>query len=207
MTRIPQLRWWIAGLLACAAALSYLDRQSFPVASIEIQKHIAISDQQYSVLQMLFLLSYSVMYAGGGKIADWLGTRKGYSILILFWSAATSLHGLVSTVFGLGIARFLLGLGEGGGFPCSAKAISEWFPAEDRALAFGIVNTGSSVGAVVAPPLIALIVFMLNWRWIFFLTGASGLLWAAVWWLFYRTPAETALISARARISWVELFK
>ena len=190
MTRIPKLRWWIAALLACAAALSYLDRQSFPVASIEIQKHIAVSDQQYAMLQMLFLLAYSVMYAGGGKIADWLGTRKGYSLLILFWSLATGLHGLVSTVFGLGIARFLLGLGEGGGFPCSAKAISEWFPAEDRAFAFGIVNTGSSVGAVIAPPLIALIIITLNWQWIFFLTSAAGLIWALVWWLFYNPPAE-----------------
>jgi ACS family hexuronate transporter-like MFS transporter len=228
MTRIPQLRWWIAGLLACAAALSYLDRQSFPVASIEIQKHIAVSDQQYSVLQMLFLLAYSVMYAGGGKIADWLGTRKGYSILILFWSLATGLHGLVSSVFGLGVARFLLGLGEGGGFPCSAKAISEWFPAKDRAFAFGIVNTGSSVGAVIAPPLIALIIITLNWQSIFFLTSAAGLVWALVWWLIYNPPAEERFITpeeleyiqqslararladeggAKDRIHWIELFR
>jgi ACS family hexuronate transporter-like MFS transporter len=227
MTRIPHLRWWIAGLLACAAALSYLDRQSFPVASIEIQKHIAISDQQYSVLQMLFLLAYSVMYAGGGKIADWLGTRKGYTILILFWSVATGLHGLVSSVFGLGVARFLLGLGEGGGFPCSSKAISEWFPAEDRALAFGIVNTGSSVGAVIAPPLIAVIIITLNWQWIFFLTSAAGLVWALVWWLFYNLPAENTFITseelehiqqslaharladaaAKERIHWIDLFR
>ncbi len=228
MTRIPHLRWWIAGLLACAAALSYLDRQSFPVASIEIQKHIAVSDQQYSVLQMLFLLAYSVMYAGGGKIADWLGTRNGYSILILFWSLATGLHGLVSSVFGLGIARFLLGLGEGGGFPCSAKAISEWFPAEERAFAFGIVNTGSSVGAVIAPPLIALIIITLNWQSIFFLTSAAGLVWALVWWLVYNPPAEERYITpeeleyiqqslararladeaaAKDRIRWIDLFK
>jgi ACS family hexuronate transporter-like MFS transporter len=204
---MQHLRWWIAGLLACASALSYLDRQSFPVAVVEIQRHIPVSDRQYSVLQMLFLLAYSAMYAGGGKIVDWLGTRKGYTILILFWSAATGLHGLASTVFGFGAARFLLGLGEGGGFPCSSKAISEWFPPEDRALAFGIVNTGSSLGAVVAPPLIALIVLMLNWRWIFFLTGAAGLFWALVWWLFYRIPAETGVITAKVRISWVDLFK
>ncbi len=207
MYRIQHLRWWIAGLLACASALSYLDRQSFPVAVVEIQRHIPVSDRQYSVLQMLFLLAYSAMYAGGGKIVDWLGTRKGYTILILFWSAAAGLHGLVSTVFGFGVARFLLGLGEGGGFPSSSKAISEWFPPEDRALAFGIVNTGSCLGAVVAPPLIAMIVFMLNWRWIFFLTGASGLLWALVWWLFYRTPAETRPISAKVHIAWLDLFK
>jgi ACS family hexuronate transporter-like MFS transporter len=228
MPRIQHLRWWVAGLLACAAALSYLDRQSFPVASIEIQKHIAVSDRQYSVLQMVFLLAYSVMYAGGGKIADWLGTRTGYSLLILFWSVATGLHGLVHTVFGLGIARFLLGLGEGGGFPCSSKAISEWFPAEDRALAFGIVNTGSSAGAVIAPPLIALIIVTLNWRWIFFLTSAAGMVWALVWWLFYNPPEKERLITPeelqhiqkslggdqlvqaaalKNRIPWIDLFK
>ena len=195
MLRIRNLRWWIAGLLACASALSYLDRQSFPVAVTEIQKHIAISDRQYSVLQMLFLLAYSVMYAGGGKLADWLGTRLGYSIVILWWSAATILNGLVSSVFGLGVARFLLGFGEGGGFPCAAKAVSEWFPPEDRALAFGIFNTGSSVGAVVAPPLIALIILTLNWRWVFLLTGALGLVWALVWWFFYHLPKNQNLIT------------
>jgi ACS family hexuronate transporter-like MFS transporter len=228
MSRIRNLRWWIAGFLACATALSYLDRQSFPVAVTEIQKSIPLSDQQYSELQMLFLLAYAAMYAGGGKVADWLGTRRGYSILILGWSAATMLHGLVTTVLGLGIARFLLGLGEGGGFPCSAKAISEWFPPEERAFAFGIFNTGSSIGAVVAPPLIALIVLTLNWRWVFFLTGAVGLVWAVAWWLFYDVPKHHKLITsaereyihgsfARAKvddgdlaadkISWIELFR
>ncbi len=199
MTSIRNLRWWIAGFLACATALSYLDRQSFPVAVIEIQKSIPLSDQQYSELQMLFLLAYAAMYAGGGKAADWLGTRRGYSILILWWSAATMMHGFVTTVFGLGVARFLLGLGEGGGFPCSAKAISEWFPPEERAFAFGIFNTGSSLGAVVAPPLIVLIVLTLNWRWVFFLTGALGLAWAAAWWLFYDLPEHHQLITPAER--------
>jgi ACS family hexuronate transporter-like MFS transporter len=225
MLRIRNLRWWVAGLLACASALSYLDRQSFPVAVTEIQKQIALSNRQYSVLQMLFLLAYSAMYAGGGKIADWLGTRLGYAMLILWWSAATILHGLVSTVFGLGIARFLLGFGEGGGFPCSAKAVSEWFPPEDRAFAFGIFNTGSSVGAVVAPPLIAFIILTLDWRWVFFITGALGLLWALAWWVFYDLPQKQKLITPDElahiekslapatedapqpnRISWLSLF-
>ncbi len=196
MKRIRNLRWWIAGLLACATALSYLDRQSFPVAVTVIQKHIPLSDRQYSELQMLFLLAYAAMYAGGGRVADWLGTRLGYSILILWWSAATVLHGLVSTVFGLGIARFALGLGEGGGFPSSAKAVSEWFPPEERAFAFGIFNTGSSIGAVVAPPLIAFIILTLSWRWVFFLTGILGLVWVLVWWLFYDLPQKHKLITA-----------
>ncbi|HTZ56707.1 MAG TPA: MFS transporter [Acidobacteriaceae bacterium] len=226
MRQIRNLRWWVAGLLACASALSYLDRQSFPVAVTEIQKHIAVSDRQYSVLQMLFLLSYSAMYAGGGKIADWLGTRLGYTILIVWWSAATILHGLVSSVAGLGVGRFLLGLGEGGGFPCSAKAVSEWFPPEDRAFAFGIFNTGSSIGAVAAPPLIALIILTLSWRWVFFITGTLGILWAFAWWLFYELPQNQKRITAEEldrirnslscassanslegkQISWLQLF-
>jgi ACS family hexuronate transporter-like MFS transporter len=206
MYRIRQMCWWIAGLLACANALSYLDRQSFPVAILEIQKYIAVSDRQYSVLQMLFLLAYSVMYAGGGKLADWLGTRTGYALIILFWSAATGLHGFASSVVGLGVARFLLGFGEGGGFPCAAKAIAEWFPAKDRAFAFGILNTGSSVGAVMAPPLIALIVLNLNWHWIFFLTGAAGMVWALVWFLVYRTPAAVEEQAQQAVIPWLRLF-
>ena len=199
MTQLRNLRWWIATFLACATALSYLDRQSFPMAVTEIQKSIPVSDSQYSQLQMLFLLAYAVMYAGGGKAADWLGTRVGYSVMIVWWSVATILNGLVSTVFGLGVARFFLGFGEGGGFPCSAKAIAEWFPPEERSLAFGIFNTGSSVGAVVAPPLIALIAVTLDWRWIFFITGAFGLAWAAIWWLLYDLPGRHRLITSAER--------
>jgi ACS family hexuronate transporter-like MFS transporter len=225
MPRIRNLRWWIAALLALATALSYLDRQAFSVAITAIQKTFPVSDQQFADLQMLFLLAYTLMYAGGGKIVDVLGTRLGYTFMILWWSAATVLHGIVSSVFGLGAARFLLGFGEGGGFPCSAKAISEWFPPEDRSLAFGISTTGTSIGSVIAPPLIALIIVELSWRWAFFLTGAVGLVWALVWWLFYERPErqrhitpdelhhiQNALAAAKdgpgaVRISWASLFR
>jgi ACS family hexuronate transporter-like MFS transporter len=195
MTRIKSLRWWIAGLLAFATTLSYLDRQTLPVAITDIQKHIPVSDQQYALLQMLFLLAYTVMYAGGGKIADALGTRLGYTVMIVWWSAATVLHGLVAGVFGFGVARFLLGLGEGGGYPCSSKAISEWFPPEDRSIAFGMNNLGSCLGAVIAPPMIAFLVLSLNWRSAFVITGAIGILWALIWWLFYDLPERQRLIS------------
>lgn len=195
MKKIPNYRWWIAGFLALTTAFSYFDRQSFPVAVVEITKNIPITDQQYSLLQMLFLCAYALMYAGGGKAADWLGTRSGYFIMILWWSIATILHGFVHTVFGLGIARFFLGLGEGGGFPCSAKAISEWFPQKERSSAFGIFNAGSSIGAVVAPPIIALIAITLNWRWVFFLMGSAGSLWAFGWLCLYNLPSRHLLIS------------
>lgn len=199
MGKIKHLRWWIAGLLAAATALNYLDRQSLPVVIGEIQKEITISDRQFGQLQSLFLLAYGIMYAVGGRIVDWLGTRAGYVVMIVWWSAANFLQGTVSSVIGLGIFRFLLGMGEGGGFPASAKAVSEWFPVKERSLAFGIFNTGSSVGAVVAPPLIAFIVGESNWRWVFFITGALGFVWAIAWLKFYDLPSKHPSITADER--------
>ena len=226
---MKNLRWWIAGLLALATALNYLDRQSFPVVVGEIRKEIPISNEQYGRLTSLFLLAYALMYAGGGRIMDWLGTRAGYALMIVWWSAANFFTGTVSSLLGFGVFRFLLGMGEGGGFPGSGKAVAEWFPPRERAMAFGIFNTGSSLGAVIAPPLIALIVSYLGWRWVFFITGGIGFIWAWIWLKVYQppavnrfiTPAEKALIAAAKRsatavdartpdsgreTSWLELF-
>lgn len=223
MKKISHLRWWIAGLLAAATAINYLDRQSLPVVIGEMHKSIPISDQQFSHLQFFFLLAYGTMNAVGGKIVDRLGTRVGYALMIVWWSTASIVQGTVHSVMGLAIARFLLGLGEGGGFPSSAKAVSEWFPAKERSFAFGIFNTGSSIGALIAPPLIAAIVLTLNWRWVFFITGGLGILWAFGWLAFYNTPAqhnritheeahyiesELVLFSSSAKsISWFSLFR
>lgn len=198
-------RWWVAALLATATAINYLDRQNLPVAISEIQKAIPISDSQYSQLQFLFLLAYGAMYAVGGRLLDLMGVRWGYALMILWWSAANALHGLVGTATQLGAVRFALGLGEGGGFPGSAKAVAEWFPVEERAFAFGLFNTGSSVGAVIAPPLIAVIVTSLGWRWVFLLTGGLGFAWVALWVMFYRTPARSYAIKAAPQPRWSAL--
>jgi ACS family hexuronate transporter-like MFS transporter len=192
-------RWWIAGVLALATALNYLDRQTFPVVVGEIKKEIPLSDGQYGQLTFLFLLAYAIMYAGGGRLMDRLGTRAGYALMIAWWSAANCLMGTVSSVFGLGVFRFLLGMGEGGGFPGSAKAVAEWFPPRERAMAFGIFNTGSAVGAVIAPPLIALIVAALGWRWVLYITGGAGFLWAWLWLMVYQPPAASRFVSAEER--------
>ena len=199
MFQIRKLRWWIAGLLATATGLSYLDRQNLPIAVVEIQKTIAISDEQYARLSVLFLLAYGIMYAVGGRLLDVLGTRRGYALMVAWWSAATIGHGLVTSILGLGIARFMVGMGEGGGFPGSAKAVSEWFPAKERSLAFGIFNTGSSVGAVAAPPLVALIILQLNWRAAFYITGAFGIVWLFFWWMLYDRPEKHKHITVEER--------
>jgi MFS transporter, ACS family, hexuronate transporter len=204
-----KMRWLIAGLLALATALSYLDRQSFPTVVSEIRKEIPISNEQFARLNSLFLLAYAIMYAGGGRILDWLGTRVGYSLMIVWWSAANFATGLVSNILGLGTCRFLLGMGEGGGFPGSGKAVAEWFPPKERSIAFGLFNTGSALGAVIAPPLIALIVLYSNWRWVFFITGSIGFVWAAIWLKVYRTPTvPTQVIVEKATpIPWLSLFR
>lgn len=196
---IRNFRWWIVALIAMATAINYLDRQNLPVALSEIRKSFEISDVDYGLINSLFLFAYGTMYAVGGRVIDVLGSRVGYSVLIVWWSVANMLHGLVSSVMGLGIARFLLGVGEGGAFPGSAKVVSEWFPKKERAMAFGIFNTGSSIGAVVAPPLIALIIATWSWQWTFFIFGIVGLLWAIVWLLIYTVPARNRFVSNEER--------
>jgi ACS family hexuronate transporter-like MFS transporter len=217
------LRWWIAGLLALATALSYLDRQSFPNVIGEVRREIPISTADYSRLTTLFLVAYGLMYAGGGWILDRLGTRWGYFVMITWWSAANFLTGTVSSLSGLKIFRFMLGMGEGGGFPGSGKAVSEWFPSRERSLAFGLFNTGSALGAIVAAPLLAWMALTFGWRWVFFLTGLAGFAWAAAWLYFYQTPDQSRHITveerdlirasippktrAGERLRWIDLFR
>lgn len=193
------IRWRIAILISAAIAISYLDRQALPVAIQAISKDIPLSNEQFSDLQSAFLLSYAFMYAGGGKLVDALGTRLGFTLIMAFWSLACASHSLATTFAMLMASRFLLGVGEGGGFPAATRAVSEWFPPHESATAMGIINGGTAVGAVAAPPLIALVLNFLSWRWIFAITGALGIAWTIWWRLAYFSPAEHQRISARER--------
>jgi len=212
------LRWRIAILVSAAIAVSYLDRQTLPVAVQAISRDIPLNNAQFSALQSAFLFAYALMYAGGGKLVDWLGTYQGFTVIMLFWSLACASHALATGFAMLMVSRFLLGMGEGGGFPAATRAVAEWFPTKDRATAMGIINTGTAVGAVAAPPLIATILTYSNWRWIFVFTGGMGLLWAAWWRLSYRAPiispseavGNHSLIAspgAAINLPWVQLFR
>ena len=188
------LRWSIAFLVSAAIAISYLDRQTLRWAIKAIQADIPFSNQIKAGLDSAFLATYGLMYLGGGLLLDWLGTRRGFLCIMIFWSLACASHGLAGGVIALAASRLLLGVGEGGGFPAATRAVAEWFPVNDRATAMGIINGGTAVGAVIAPPLIALVLTNGNWlglapwRWVFFLTGALGLLWTIWWWCSYQTP-------------------
>jgi len=175
------LRWRVALLVCVAIAISYLDRQSLPVAVAAIQRDIPLTNTQFGALSSVFLFAYALAYAGGGVLIDRLGTRRGFLVIMVFWSLACASHSLATSVWMLAGSRFLLGAGEGGGFPAATKVIAEWFPVSERSTAMGIVNAGTAVGAVVAPPAIAAILTYSNWRWVFVACGAVGLIWA-MWW-------------------------
>ena len=186
------LRWRIAVLVSAAIAISYLDRQTVPVAVKAISRDIPLTNEQFSTLQSAFLFAYALMYAGGGKLVDILGTHRGFIVIMLFWSFACASHALATGFLLLATSRFLLGVGEGGGFPAATRAVAEWFPTGERATAMGIINAGTAVGAVIAPPLIAIVLAYTNWRWIFVLTGVLGLVWVLWWSLSYGPPAEAS---------------
>jgi len=214
-----KVRWRIALLLGAAIAISYLDRQTLSVAIASIQKEIPISNTQFSQLTSAFLLTYGAMYAGGGKLIDVLGTRRGFAAIMIFWSLACATHGFAASFAMLAVSRLLLGMGEGGGFPAATKAVAEWFATGERSTAMGMINAGTAVGAVIAPPMIAAIIGFAGWRWVFFVSGALGLLWT-LWWLRdYHAPAHHPSLSAGERamlaqgagtddgasVSWVRL--
>jgi ACS family hexuronate transporter-like MFS transporter len=175
------VRWRIAALVSVAIAISYLDRQTLPVAIQSISRDIPLSNSQFSVLQSAFLFSYALMYGGGGKLVDVLGTRRGFTVIMLFWSLACASHALAISFMALAVSRLLLGMGEGGGFPAATRAVAEFFPTQERSTAMGIINAGTAAGAVVAPPLIAAILAYTTWRWIFVVTGALGIFWVLAW--------------------------
>ncbi len=209
------LRWRIALLVSVAIAISYLDRQTLPWAIKAVQQDIPFSNTVKAGLDSAFLATYGLMYLGGGRLLDWLGTRRGFALVMLFWSLACASHGFAGdhgmpTVFGLSFgvvmlatSRVLLGAGEGGGFPAATRAVTEWFPVHERSTAMGIINGGTAVGAVVAPPLIAWVLGhahwleLAPWRWVFFLTGGLGLLWTVWWWLDYYAPEKHPHLEAK----------
>jgi ACS family hexuronate transporter-like MFS transporter len=185
---IPHLRWYIAVLLCLASELNYLDRQTLSVLANTIQEELNLSTVDYSEITSSFLISYAVMYAVSGRLIDRLGTRRGFLIFVSGWSIANMLHGLASSALHFKAFRFLLGAAEPANFPGGVKAVSEWFPMHERALAVGIFNAGTALGSTVAVPLVSGIALTFGWRWAFVITGALGFVWVAVWALVYRLP-------------------
>jgi ACS family hexuronate transporter-like MFS transporter len=177
------------GLAFWATAINYLDRQTLSVAAPVLAEKFHMSDVAYSRVTSAFLLAYTIMNGVSGPLIDRLGTRLGYGLCVAWWSVSAMLHALARGALTLGVFRFLLGIGEAGNWPGAIKVVAEWFPEQERAMACGIFNSGSAVGAILAPPIVAFLLLTLGWQAAFVFAGISGLVWLAFWGKMYHTPA------------------
>jgi ACS family hexuronate transporter-like MFS transporter len=188
-------------LVFAATVINYLDRQTLSVAAPVLIEQFHMSNVAYSRIVFAFMLAYTIMNAVSGPLIDRLGTKAGYALCIAWWSASSVLHAFARGPISLGAYRFLLGMGEAGNWPAGVKVVAEWFPERERALASGVFNSGSSVGAILAPPVVAFILLRFGWPSAFLFIGLLGFVWLGFWWKFYRTP-EAAVMEERPPSAW-----
>ncbi len=173
-----------------ATTINYIDRQVFSLLAPDLQKSIGWTESQYGYIITAFQGAYALGLLVMGRFMDRVGTRRGYATVITWWSLAAAGHALVSSAFGFGVARFLLGLGESGNFPAAIKTVAEWFPRRERALATGIFNAGANIGAVIAPLLIPWVAVHYGWRGAFITTSLFSTTWLICWLAYYRRPEQ-----------------
>ena len=185
MVHMVNRRWWIAGLLFTATLLNYLDREVLSLVNPVLRKQLSLTATGYSHILTAFLLGYTLGQLLVGRIVDKMGARRSLLVAMIWWSTAGVLAATSRTAVQLGVLLFLMGLGEAAGWPSSVKAIQEWFSASQRALAVGFFNSGSSVGAVLAPLVVSTLVIHYSWRAAFSACGAIGFLWIVPWLVLY----------------------
>ena len=201
--RGKRYRWVICALLFFAITINYIDRLVFGVLKPVLEVEFGWSETDYADIVFWFQAAYAIGLLVVGRLMDRVGARWGMGLAIGFWSLAATVHAGASSVMQFAMARFALGLGESGGFPGAIKAVSEWFPKRERALATGIFNAGSNVGALLTPIVVPILVLTFGWRAAFIVTGLSGLALMAVWFFVYRRPQEHPKVSAE-ELAWIE---
>ncbi|GAB3262467.1 MFS transporter [Larkinella harenae] len=187
---IGRYRWTICGLVFFATTINYLDRVVISLLKGDLEKDFNWTETDYANLVSVFQLAYALGMLGVGRLVDKFGTKIGYTLSLTAWSIVGVLTAFAKTTFGFGIARAALGLSEAGNFPSAIKTIAEWFPKKERALATGIFNSGTNVGAILAPLTVPFIAEFWGWQWAFILTGATGFIWLVLWITMYDTPAR-----------------
>jgi ACS family hexuronate transporter-like MFS transporter len=186
---IPRLRWIVIGLIFLATVINYIDRQTMAVLKGSIAADIGLTNAQYAGVQNTFLVFYGISQMVSGRLYDAIGTRLGFVFSIVLWSFAAIMHALAGSAGAFKTWRAVLGFGEAGNWPGAIKAVSEWFPVKERALAVGIFNAGASVGGAVSAPVIAMLGVTYGWRTTFVVTGLLGFVWLGLWLALYRSPA------------------
>jgi ACS family hexuronate transporter-like MFS transporter len=216
-------RWTILSLVFFATTINYLDRQVISLLKDDyLQPLFGWNESDYANIVIAFQVMYALGMVGSGLIIDKIGTKLGYALSLLIWSFASIGHAFASSTLGFLVARGVLGFSEAGNFPAAIKTVAEWFPKKERALAAGIFNSGTNVGAILAPLTVPLIAMKWGWQWAFIITGAIGLIWLLFWWLFYESPQKHKKVSqqeldyinsdepeietATEKVKWVKLF-
>jgi MFS transporter, ACS family, hexuronate transporter len=194
-----KLRWSICGLLFFATTVNYVDRQVLGILKPVLEHDLGWNELDYGWIVSTFQLAYALMMPLAGRLMDWLGTRLGYAIAVAVWSCASMLHSLATTPLQFAAARFGLGIGESANFPAAIKTVADWFPRYERSLATGIFNSGSNIGAIIAPLAVPVIAARFGWRASFLFTGGLDVLWLIAWLSFYRKPSEHQLLTAEER--------
>lgn len=194
---IGKYRWTVCALIFFATTINYLDRQVIGILKPLLESDLNIGEVEYGNIVTIFQLFYGVSMIFAGRLIDKFGTKIGYGISVLFWSFAAMGHALAKGVIGFGFWRALLGIGESGNFPSAIKTIAEWFPKRERALATGIFNSGTNVGAIIAPLAVPAIVIAWGWQSAFIITGALGFIWIILWFIFYELPEKQRKLSSK----------
>ncbi len=188
-------RWRILSLLFFATTINYIDRQVIGILAPYISEELGWSEVDYGYIVTAFQIAYGIGLVTMGRLLDKIGTRIGYSLSITIWSIAAMAHALARSVFGFGLARFTLGIGEAANFPAAIKTVAEWFPKKERAYATGWFNAGSTAGAITAPLIVPVFALHLGWKWAFIITGALGFIWLIFWRLYYHKPEQHPKLS------------
>jgi ACS family hexuronate transporter-like MFS transporter len=194
--RRTRFRWVILGLVFFATTINYLDRMVMGILAPDLQRLYAITDAEYGDIQSAFALAYAGGQLVCGGLLDWLGVRLGFAMALAAWSAASICHAFARGAWGFGVARALLGVAESPNFPAATKTLSEWFPRRERAFAFGFVNAGTNMGAILAPLVVPWLALNYGWQWAFVGTGVVGLLWLFFWIPLYAAPQNHPRVSA-----------
>src|SRR5690606_1611992 len=198
-TTIKNYRWYILVLLFVATTINYLDRQIIGLLKPILETEFDWSETDFAYIVMAFTAAYAIGLLFFGWFVDKVGTKRGYSIIVGLWSLAGMLHAAARGAWGFALARLGLGLGEAGNFPAGVKAVSEWFPKKEKALATGIFNSGTSIGVIVALLLVPWILRHYGWHEVFLITGALGFIWMAFWYFMYSSPEKSKFISEEER--------
>jgi ACS family hexuronate transporter-like MFS transporter len=192
---IGNYRWTICSLIFFATTINYLDRAVISLLKSDLTKEFSWNDGDYANIEIAFKITYAMGLLGAGRLIDKLGTKIGYALATLLWSIAAVGHAVVKGTVGFIVARAALGLTEAGNFPAAIKTVAEWFPKKERALATGIFNSGSNIGAIIAPLSVPFIAQEWGWKAAFVITGSLGFIWLIFWFLFYEIPSRHKKVS------------